>query len=247
LRLLLRKWEPDTVAYVKSRVKEGMLVVDVGAHVGYYTRLFAELVGPRGFVVALEPHPETFRLLTENVRCLAHVRPLSLAAGEKEGPATLFDALVETGSASLRLHWTKRDKQQRETRAELAPRTQQKIPLVRYSVEVRRADNILRSLDINRGVDFLKVDVEGAEVTVLRSFGEMLRDVGEVVCELGPSHLQSFATSAEELLALLRCNGFSEFGILDGGVRWASSAEIEHFAERMDVGEVVNIVARKPR
>ncbi len=63
LALLLGHFEPETVAHVRQVLKEGDVAVDVGAHVGYYARLFSELVGPEGLVVAVEPDPQNLSFL----------------------------------------------------------------------------------------------------------------------------------------------------------------------------------------
>ncbi len=62
-----KPWEPyETQLFIDS-VKSGMTVVDIGANIGYYTLLAARAVGPRGVVVAIEPDPVNFTLLSRNV------------------------------------------------------------------------------------------------------------------------------------------------------------------------------------
>lgn len=51
-----------------SYVKQGDLVIDIGANIGHYTAKFSRLVGPEGIVVAIEPVLTTFSLLCDNVR-----------------------------------------------------------------------------------------------------------------------------------------------------------------------------------
>jgi len=60
-------WEPQVVTVVTDTVKPGMTVIDVGAHIGYYSLLFAKCVGPSGRVFAFEPVPGNFSLLKKNV------------------------------------------------------------------------------------------------------------------------------------------------------------------------------------
>lgn len=59
--------EPE-FSYIKSVIHDGDNVVDIGASVGVYTLRFSELCGESGRVYAFEPVPESFRLLTANVR-----------------------------------------------------------------------------------------------------------------------------------------------------------------------------------
>lgn len=66
-------------------VKKGDWVVDVGANVGHYTKRLSELVGAEGRVIAFEPVPETFALLSSNVQHFAHknVTLINAAVSEK--------------------------------------------------------------------------------------------------------------------------------------------------------------------
>ena len=52
---------------LKQIVKPGMRVVDIGANIGYYTLLMARLTGPKGDIIAFEPDPDNYRLLTKNI------------------------------------------------------------------------------------------------------------------------------------------------------------------------------------
>ena len=53
-------YEPFETSLVLDEVREGEVVLDIGAHIGYYTLIFAKLVGPLGKVFAFEPELENF-------------------------------------------------------------------------------------------------------------------------------------------------------------------------------------------
>ena len=72
-------------------VREGDVVIDVGAHFGYFTLLFAHLVGESGRVVSFEPTPSTFSVLRNNTAALKNVTPLNMAAGRQSGRLTISD------------------------------------------------------------------------------------------------------------------------------------------------------------
>ena len=61
------EYEGNETELVKREIKEGDLVIDVGANIGYYTLIFAKLVGEKGKVYAFEPEPRSFKLLKKNV------------------------------------------------------------------------------------------------------------------------------------------------------------------------------------
>lgn len=61
-------WEKFQTKLFRENIKKGMTVVDVGAHIGYYTLLAAKLVGSKGKVFAFEPNKDRFQLLLKNVK-----------------------------------------------------------------------------------------------------------------------------------------------------------------------------------
>jgi tRNA A58 N-methylase Trm61 len=65
LIISLPNYEPDIQKVFKP--KPGEIVIDVGAHIGYYTLKAARAVGTKGKVIAIEPNPENFHLLRNNV------------------------------------------------------------------------------------------------------------------------------------------------------------------------------------
>lgn len=60
-------WEPSVSQVAAGVVKKGMTVIDVGAHIGYYSLYFAKCVGPTGRVFSFEPVPENLALLRKNI------------------------------------------------------------------------------------------------------------------------------------------------------------------------------------
>ena len=64
---IFKVYEPAQTKIVKQYVHEGDVVIDIGAHVGYYTLLMAQLVGKKGKVFSFEPDPLNFQLLKKSV------------------------------------------------------------------------------------------------------------------------------------------------------------------------------------
>jgi FkbM family methyltransferase len=83
--------EPLATALLGGFVREGDRVLDIGANIGYYTLLLSRLVGVRGTVVAVEPHPENFRLLRRNLTLnrVGNVKLLQAAVADHRGQASL--------------------------------------------------------------------------------------------------------------------------------------------------------------
>ena len=144
---------------VKSRVTEGMKVVDVGANIGYYTLLFARLVGPSGKVYAFEPDPNNFALLSKNVEMngFTNVVLINKAASDSSGVADLYISEHNKGGHSM--FNFNREK-------------------TSIKVETVSLDDYFREYEGN--IDFVKMDVEGAEYKVLRGMRHLLRVNGRM-------------------------------------------------------------------
>lgn len=97
------EWEPRATTVISRHVRPGDTFVDVGAHIGYYTVLASNLVGPRGRVVAFEPEPRNFALLRRNVelnKC-DNVVLEQRAVSVRSGPADLYLAEKNKGDHRL--------------------------------------------------------------------------------------------------------------------------------------------------
>jgi FkbM family methyltransferase len=102
LRILGGTYEPEQTRLFEERLRAGDTVLDVGAHVGYYTLLSSVLVGPGGSVWAFEPNPQNAGFLRRHaqVNGCANVRVTEAAVSDEAGRAR-FD--FGTGSGTGRL------------------------------------------------------------------------------------------------------------------------------------------------
>lgn len=96
-------YEPTTVKLLQKKVKKGDTVIDIGAHIGYYTLLAARRVGNKGKVYAFEPNKDNQRLLIKNLTANGYknVEIIDKAVAEKPSKAKLFLSDVSTGMHSL--------------------------------------------------------------------------------------------------------------------------------------------------
>ena len=116
--MALDRYEPETTGLLQRVIEPGMVVVDVGAHVGYYALLAAKRVGPQGKVYAFEPDPTNYALLLKNIELNGYRNILTTgeAVSDRVGTATLYLAGLDTGRHSLFRHglpqrgkwWSKR-------------------------------------------------------------------------------------------------------------------------------------------
>ncbi len=143
-------------------VKPGDTVIDAGANIGYMTLLLAVLAGPKGRVLAFEPHPDLFERLQSNLRNARETLEIAstdlhqAALGEQPGTADLF---VPEGF------------ERNQGISHLRP--------VDRAAEGRRIPVPIETLDRVLGSDsvtVMKVDVEGLEPQVLRGAAQSLAD-----------------------------------------------------------------------
>jgi FkbM family methyltransferase len=139
--------------------KQGDIVVDIGAHMGRYTIIGSKRVGAQGRVVAIEAHPENFEMLNRNIKLnqLTNVIPLNYAVYSKETKIKLYLPEVESGYTIYNTIMSNR------------ARTEDKF----VEVNANTLDYILQSKGITY-VNWIKIDVEGAEFEVLKGASNVL-------------------------------------------------------------------------
>jgi len=189
LILLGKEWEERQTSLFESLLGPGMVFVDVGAHIGYYTLLGAHRVGPGGRVYAFEPAPENFRALQRNIsqNGLSNVVAESLAVAGRSGRAQL--AISETDSASHSLAGSLGSGRKIE-------------------VETTSLDDYFAGIDTPIGV--VKLDAEGAEPEILEGMQELLarNPEGVLFVEIYPRAMEALGRSPEAFLERLRQLGF---------------------------------------
>jgi FkbM family methyltransferase len=147
-------------SFLRSLDLSGKTVYDVGAFQGILTMFFAIQAGPEGRVVAFEPVPESYRRILEHVALnrLDNVDVRNIAVGSGPGRLTLTAARGGLGRATG-------DEEISRRIASAAEETES------FSVRVNSLDDEMRQASL-LDPDFVKVDVEGMEVDVLRGLRE---------------------------------------------------------------------------
>jgi FkbM family methyltransferase len=131
--------------------KIGDIVIDVGAAFGFYTILASKRVGQQGRVVAIEPQPDSFEMLNKNIKLnkLVNIVTLNYAVSSKKTTLKLYSSystIQERAGESLQSY---------------------------IEVSADTLDNLLRTVGIDK-VNWIKIDVEGAEYEVLKGAKEIL-------------------------------------------------------------------------
>lgn len=166
----------------------GQVIYDVGAFAGAYALFFARAAGAGGLVVAFEPQPDNFAKLTRNLALnqVHNVRALELALGAHAGPRALYKL---PGMA---------------TTASLAPEADTPLRQRAGVAQVARLDDVIATLALPPP-DFIKVDVEGLELDVLRGAAATL--AGHRPNLLVEIHGSSRREKSQRMLDLMRALG----------------------------------------
>ena len=190
--LYLGQFEHDVIGFLSHYLKPGMIVFDVGANIGVYSLLSAKYVGEHGAVHAFEPTPETFAHLCTNVELngFMHICLNQLAVAEKSGMSMLY-LYEQNGMNSLAAQdWTGK-------------------PLGQVMVKTISLDEYVSAKDLPR-VDLLKIDVEGAELSVLKGAYGLLSEANPpvVVCEFADKTTANFGYKAISIRDFLETIGY---------------------------------------
>ncbi len=186
-------YEPAVYGEWAAALRPGMCVVDVGAHYGFFSLAAARRVGPGGHVFAFEPSPATVAVLQEHVRLNAwegRVTVVPMVAGDRDGEVSFFtygtSMAASLGRANVKDLNPERPKEVREERL---PST--------------TLDTFCRSRGVTPGL--LKIDVEGAELLVLRGAAGLLAGARpRVLCEIHPRQMENVGSSLAEFEAFVR-------------------------------------------
>lgn len=212
LELLLNRHEVETTQHVQQLVKPGMTILDIGAHVGYYARLFSSLTEDKGRVIAFEPHPRTHEFLQQNTKNLPNVTTLQVAVAEQEGTAELYDYLMMSASGSLHYDESLANLQREQIgEFDVAPRHDQQFEMQKYTVKTVPIDKSLSEMNIKQ-VDFVKMDIEGAEMGALRSMQQTIANSPNLalIMEYNPQALQAFDYDPLQALDEVIAMGFQK-------------------------------------
>jgi FkbM family methyltransferase len=191
-------WEPSVTELLSDEIRSGDTVLDLGANVGYYTLLFAELVGEHGRVFAFEPDPSNLRLLEKNVRLngFTNVVLVPEAVSDRTGDLRLF--LSASNKGDHRIY----DSQDGRT----------SIP-----IKVVRLDDYFAH---RKGrVDFIKMDIQGAEPSAVRGMPSLLESNRrlKILLEFWPMGISAMGGDPKVFFEVLMRNFAHIYNVSDSG------------------------------
>ena len=156
--------------------KEGDIVVDIGAAFGFYTILASKMIGSKGKVIAIEPQPESFQMLNSNIKLnkLSNVTTLNYAVYSNETKLQLYSSYS------------------------VIPERAEENTSDFIEVNCNKLDNLILQIEKINEVNWIKIDVEGTELEVLKGATKILsksKDISLLIeihnISEGKNHYQS--------------------------------------------------------
>ena len=180
---------------MEEKIKAGNIVVDVGANIGLHTLNMARIVGNTGQVFAFEPDPSNFKILGKNVKVNNYKNIIlqQKAVGDKHGRATLYHA---DNPGMHRIF--------PQTKARSTGR------LGQVQVELTSLDKYFIDSNLVDKINFIKIDVEGLEFSVLKGMKNILKNSKKIkiLFEFMPENTMEVGFTPIELLNYLTSNDF---------------------------------------
>jgi FkbM family methyltransferase len=175
--------------------KQGDIVVDIGANIGRYTLIASKRVGTNGKVVAIEAHPGNFEMLNRNIKLnrLTNVISLNHAVYSKETKVKLYLPGEESGNTIYNTIISDR------------ARNEDKF----VQVSANTLDYLLQSKEIKQEkVNWIKIDVEGAEFEVLKGATNVLSKSKDIALLIEVHNLTSGKSLYEPIMEFLNSYNF---------------------------------------
>jgi FkbM family methyltransferase len=174
--------ERKEIAFLKRKIKPGYKVIDIGANIGFYSRIMRELVGSKGHVYCFEPDKENYRHLENALNKFVNV--------------SLFNKAVSDNEQSLKVYLS--------ADLNVDHRT---YPIDEYDKIVDIQGTSIDSFLVDKpSPQFIKIDIQGFEVTALKGMTKTLRAVPnlQMFMEFWPFGLRQAGTGVAGLVNELK-------------------------------------------
>jgi len=190
-------YESKEIEFILRLIKSGDCIFDIGANTGWVSMHIARKE-PTVTVYAFEPIPSISSILEQNMNLngLSNIRLIKIALSDSSGDAEFYFNYGESGATSMR--------NIRETQK-----------AVKISVPTERLDDFVRKNKIAK-LDFIKCDVEGAELFVLRGGLETIKQHKPIIlAEMLRKWAAKFNYHPDEIISMLGQHGFACYALED--------------------------------
>ncbi|MBK7885894.1 MAG: FkbM family methyltransferase [Bacteroidetes bacterium] len=200
--------EDPVYTSVLETIQNAKTILDIGANIGTTSLYFASL-NAKAKIISFEPHPDTFKRAEENIKLnsFRNIELLNIGLGEQKAELKLYE-VNENNPGMNRI---------------LAEETNLPYKII----QVDLLDKIMEEKSIPP-VDFIKIDVEGFEYSVLKGGVNTLKNKPVLFIELDDNNLRENNSTAEELIKLLYTIGYSRFYRADTSEAVSTTTDFSH-------------------
>jgi FkbM family methyltransferase len=195
-----KDFEENERSFVCQYLKPGMGFFDVGANIGLYSLIAAQIVGPTGFVYALEPVLKTYARLQGNIRLngFTNIRTKRVALSDVDEFRDMVTYVRRYNA------WNS-----------LGGQTINTQPVLKERVQCIQLDYLIENSDIQGQINLAKIDVEGWELHVIKGGKNFFQSTNapDVLIEFTDLNMELTGTSAQEVYKLLQSYGYQLFRI----------------------------------
>jgi len=197
-------YEKDLLFYLRSVLRPGDTVVDVGANIGYLSAFIRQLVGPAGAIYCFEPVPDYAALLEAAVSKVANIHVFRQAVGDREGRVAIkISGRENTGWNTI-----------------VPGLMKERTGIRNVEVPLTTLARHLEEWDVP-SVRLIKIDVEGAEFLVLKGLAPWLEKGKRphIITELCPGACVLLGSSTAAIFTLMGGYGYRPFVFSRKGLR----------------------------
>ncbi len=200
--------EDPVYTSVLETIQNANTILDIGANIGTTSLYFASL-NANAKIISFEPHPDTFKRAEENIKLnsFRNIELLNIGLGEQKAELKLYE-VNENNPGMNRI---------------LAEETNLPYKII----QVDLLDKIMEEKN-TPPVDFIKIDVEGFEYSVLKGGANTLKNKPVLFIELDDNNLRENNSTAEELIKMLYAIGYTRFYRADTSEAVSSATNFSH-------------------
>ncbi len=181
--------DADEIAFLKKSIHKDDVILDIGANIGFYSKILASLTGPGGKVFCFEPDAVNYKYLLSNTKGHTNILPINKAVAESTKTLKLYTSkLLNVDHRTYKV-----DEFENE------------ISIPATSIDDFTADQ--------PKVDFIKMDIQGFELSALKGMVKTIqKNPGlKMLTELWPYGLRKSGTSCNEFVQFIRTQGLLVF------------------------------------
>lgn len=232
-----RSHEQDVEQFITGFLQKGDTVLDVGAQIGMFTAIAAQLIGPDGRLYAFEPDEQNHSDLqsTRTRNGLDNVTILNVGLSDTVGEATFHrpdgawgSFMDGSGGGSVTRDFFKNS------------------TIKTFTIQTQTIDNVVQQRSIEQ-LDLIKIDVDGPEVAIMRGAVDTLVRHKPAVMVEASRFYQEHGASVGELFDILQQHGYQIYGTIRNGetaIQMSSPADIP--VDLSAVGSAMNFFCMVP-